>query len=518
MDREDNLKIFLNGLIEPLKLGKYEDVLNSIIEFENKGIDYSSIKTTESYLKLIYTKSRVLERNEKHHDAIDVAKILIELSEEIQNKLVKFSGLVALAYPLWGIGNFKKSLNTILLAEDLLNNFSEKDRLSIMNEEATFWNVKGILDGYRGEHNNALQYIENSYELNKQLGHTYQIAIALNNFGFLYSGKGELDLAIDYFNKSLVILEEIKDTRLSALIHRNIGGIYRVKGEADKAIEHCQKSYESYLAIDSILEASESLSEFGYIYSTLGKYETAIDYLEKSLEIKRKFDNPYYMSRTLYFSILTYIEFEFIENKDKIGQLLTELELLTINNENKYVNLVFKVAKSMILKSGKRAKDKIQAQQILEELVNDDVIIGEVTIFAMIHLCELVIDELKHYGEEEVLREAITLIGRINKIAEEQGSYILIIESALLKSKLILLEGNYEECDNILIQALSLAEEKQLPLLVDKINMEIGSINNEIFKMEELLEKGRTIQERINNLRIDEYISATKKLVNSLKL
>ena len=73
---------------------------------------------------------------------------------------------------------------------------------------------------------------------------------------------------------------------------------------------------------------------------------------------------------------------------------------------------------------------------------------------ARLCLCELLLLEFKTSGEEEVFQAAKTLVNDIQVTAEQQHVIPLQIEMNILQAKLFQIEGNFDQSERFLEQAI----------------------------------------------------------------
>jgi hypothetical protein len=78
------------------------------------------------------------------------------------------------------------------------------------------------------------------------------------------------------------------------------------------------------------------------------------------------------------------------------------------------------------------------------------------TVTAMIHLCDLLLYELKVSGEDGLFGEIVDLVSRLLEIAKEHSSHSLLAETCLLQSKLALIELDMGRSRTLLTEAHAL--------------------------------------------------------------
>jgi hypothetical protein len=129
----------------------------------------------------------------------------------------------------------------------------------------------------------------------------------------------------------------------------------------------------------------------------------------------------------------------------------------------------------------------------------------------MFELSELLIDELRAYGEEEVFYEVKELIQRLNKIANRQNSYSLIIDTAILQARLSMVEGDLNASQKFLDRAELIAKEKEIHHLAKDIQKEKEHLKRQYKKWEYLIQSNAPFGSRLEQAQLAEYIYAAKK-------
>ncbi|MFX0114534.1 MAG: ABC transporter substrate-binding protein [Candidatus Hodarchaeota archaeon] len=168
---------------------------------------------------------------------------------------------------------------------------------------------------------------------------------------------------------------------------------------------------------------------------------------------------------------------------------------------------------AIALKQSPRISEKAQAQEIFRQVANDEVLSPDLTIYAMLNLCDMLLDEAKAYGEQVVFREAEKLSSRVSDIAREQESGSLRVEALLLHSKFALLRGDVTQADNLLEQAFVIAKGGQLPKLTEKVAQEQSSLQKEVVQWEKLVAEAASLRERLEYARLQDYIANAVRVI-----
>ncbi|MFX0091610.1 MAG: hypothetical protein ACFFBD_07585 [Candidatus Hodarchaeota archaeon] len=103
-------------------------------------------------------------------------------------------------------------------------------------------------------------------------------------------------------------------------------------------------------------------------------------------------------------------------------------------------------------------------------------------------------------------------VNKIETEAQNQELLPLNIEMRILQSKFQQVEGNFDVSLNILETDIQFAQDKQLPVLVEKLVKERKSAENSVYTMKKLIEKNALTLKKIESLDISNYINDVKNL------
>jgi len=169
------------------------------------------------------------------------------------------------------------------------------------------------------------------------------------------------------------------------------------------------------------------------------------------------------------------------------------------------------------MKSSERLREKIRAQDILVQFLKEECFDHDLVVMATIILCELLLEELRLSGNQEVLDELKELMDKLLGIAKAQSSYWLLAEVYVFQSRLCLLELDLTKAENLMDQALILAEEKGLNKLAVKIYNEKVYFDNQVNQWDHLIERKAPLNDRLDLIQLESLLErmAYKKLDNS---
>ncbi|MFQ5980463.1 MAG: tetratricopeptide repeat protein [Candidatus Heimdallarchaeota archaeon] len=354
-----------------------------------------------------------------------------------------------------------------------------------------------------GELDQALENLELSLELSEELGNKQLTAALLLNIGLIALYKGELDSALDFYEQSFAIFEELENKSQMADCLNNIGVVYTTKGELEKVLEIYQRSLELRKELGDNQGIATSLNNIGHVYKIQEDFETALAYFEDSLELFDAIGNDVNTCQALYNLIVVTIR---ARKMEKSNLLLERLEKMSTKKEHKLISQLYRLAKALILATNPRLKDKARAQGLLQEIAEEDIVNHDYTMEAMLQLTELLLFELKVFGEPPILHEISTLTRRLVDIAQDQNNFFLLAETYMLQSKTALLELDVKSAQQLLNQAQMLAEEKGLPKLAMRISGEYDSLLGQMKKWDDYVDRDASLSERLELARLEDMV------------
>ncbi|NPE09765.1 MAG: tetratricopeptide repeat protein [Asgard group archaeon] len=310
------------------------------------------------------------------------------------------------------------------------------------------------------------------------------------------SHKREFQAAIDFFQKSEVLTIEIDSTYVLHGIYNNLGVTFHNMWQLDEALEYYLKALKLREALRNLI-----LNNIGEIYYHKNDLEKSEKYYLKALEISRKIKDYRVLPNTLYCLIRNNVE---RRNSEKTKEYLDELELLNKKIGYELVEQYYLFAKVFVLKSSISMSDWIEAADILEEYLVQEKLPADWRIDELFALAEIRLKELKLTGDKNAILEVRKQIERLQKEAESKQYYWLLINLYWLKSQLALIELDARKAIQLLITAKTLAEEKNIGLLVEKINQEQKQLESQLTMWEKLKEQNPPILEVLKQVPIEE--------------
>ncbi|MFX0073416.1 MAG: tetratricopeptide repeat protein, partial [Candidatus Hermodarchaeota archaeon] len=401
-------------------------------------------------------------------------------------------------------------------AEEIIN--STNYQIDILNENdyleqarviAAFYNVSGLIQWHQNNLDGALTYFQKSLRLTEQYGEPESITFSLSNIGSIYWLKGDLDTALKYFQRSLEIDKSTGIPSHIAAAQNNVGLIYAAQGELDTAIEYYQQSLAIRESLGNPSDIAATLSNISDYYRLKGDLNASLEYSQKSLEYREKVGNDILTSVTLFNLLAITID----QHKPQLSQkYFLRMQELYKRTPNKSIEIFRDFAQALILKTSSVTKDRLKAQEKLNEIIKTAEHFQIVTR-AIIYLCEILIEEIESTGEKDKLEQAKNLVDQLHSLSKEQKSFYLNVQALLIHVQFALVEGKLPQAMNYLDQAIITAEEKNLGLLIKKVDQEKQRLEENYAKWEKLIQENTPLQERLKQADIIRYIQDAQRFL-----
>ncbi|MFQ5978114.1 MAG: tetratricopeptide repeat protein [Candidatus Heimdallarchaeota archaeon] len=374
----------------------------------------------------------------------------------------------------------------------------------------------GVIHTYKDDVEQALDYHQQALKLFQEVGNSYRMAWCLTNIGSFHQQKGDSDSALEYAQQGLALFQELGNKKMNAYALWVIGDIYQQKGELDQALAYFQQQRSIVEELGNKWELGVCSSAIGWLYWHRGDVDRALEYAQQALAIGQEYDNKLFIANALgviglihwqkgaFAQALAHIEEDLryheeqgnniqvgwrlygliqvsldMDSPEQAQQYLDRLQHIIEQEDDKSLSQSYRVTQALVLKTSPRIRDKARAQELLQQLIEEEMIYFWNTQLAMINLCELLLDELKAYGEINVLHEAKSLVDKLYSLAQARHSHSLVVNSLILRAKFAMIEGDLTAAVQYLEQARVTAEEKSLGQLAEKVTTEKTNISND---------------------------------------
>ncbi|UCG02835.1 MAG: tetratricopeptide repeat protein [Candidatus Heimdallarchaeota archaeon] len=447
-----------------------------IIKTQKNPLYHSFARTTKAY---------ILESQAKHEEALEELELAQKAWDELE-----------LIYPS-------------------LEELSKDRKIKTQYFQAWLWTVKAYLHFSRGYEAFPLVLQLYSQSLDVALKPwfpTKLLALLLyNDMSVVYERLGEWSQAIDCHNKALAIGRNLGNRNPQVYPLIKLGNIYHIQGDLNLALKYMQEGLEIAQKINAVLGITRGLTGIGSIYHSKGEFEKALDYYSQSLAVAREMQIIVFsdLSAILWNLCLLHLDLNKIDQARKyLAQLQTQIQI----DKSPDIRSKYLLAKALILKTSKRFKEKAQAQDLLKEVFEDNSASQRTRFLAMLHLCDLLLQEVKTFEDEALLQEVLTLSKKLIKLTHTWQFTPDLIKTLVLQAKLATIEGDINSALELLEQAHEIAEEKKLINLINQVKSEQLTLKKELNKWQALVDRNASLQERIAFIEIKEYLREAIKI------
>ncbi len=521
--KQCNILMEIDALIGKIEHNYSLSIYNESFELVEQGEnllkkindkEINQIKKRQAYL--LFLKGKLYRDSHNIKKALELFKQSYELRKEINDRFGMIWSLSELGISSTTIGDFKIAKK--YLKEGITLTKELDARIGLI------WCLVHI--GWVSYHlrdlNSATSYAKECLSICHYKKNSIAISLCYDLLGHCSLVKGDLKNALLLFKDGLNIRKENKFNNLIPYSYCLIGEVYCQKGEFKKSIEYFDKIIEIKDYYLGDMFKPMYLNALGKIYGELGEYKIAKKYLLEALDFLKK--KKIYLFQFINFNISTIkilhnLIVLSINNKDfeKVNNYLDDLYQIKLkHSELKQVDQIYRLDKGIILKSGNRLMNKIKAEKIFNEIIEEERIDNEITIEVMKNQCEIYLYELEISGEKYILQEMEMLSDKLFMIAESEELFDTLAEAYFLKAKIALLNLDINNARLLLTKAQNIANEYELTRLASKISNQHDSLLMNLDKWEEKIEQNLTLKERLINSKND-FLFFEKDSLNSIE-
>ncbi len=384
------------------------------------------------------------------------------------------------------------------------------DKLGIAFVHATKGSIYGNMGNCKKAINHSLEYLQKAEEL----GVVNIIWHACFAVALYYAMSGDTNYA-SKFNDRCVRLEEHPSftdhstTHIRMLVESRISW---VKGDIDKALkiqlqklEVLRKPYDKYsLAI--------VLSLLGDSYYQKGNLTKAYTYYKESLEVRDSYGAYSQVAENYLQIIIVNLD---LNQQEKATEYYEQLKELKESVDEAAVNQIYSLSTALFLRSYIDKESKKKAKQILIDLIGQEITYYQTTERAYLYLCDILLEEIKTSNDLQLLEELREYTKRLAITATMRDSHLLLIELYFLQSKMFLLELKVEEALELLELAQEMARGKGLMRLEILLSNEYDTLLYHLDVWEDFTKHLHTLEERLEYTHIETLLNnMIRKWVN----
>jgi len=490
---------------------KDED-LNTVETLLNEGRDFEVIpilnklkeKRTFNLSEEVFLSS-LLIRIADWENTVKIAEQAYKKAQKVKYSPQIIQALLNQAYGLIRIGNLEESSKLLEKSEVVFKELTNNPSAKLEELKAYQAYIKGTHLFFLGNKEETLNYYKKSLELRKRIGNKRLIAesfLGLSNFYRLL--EMDFEKAFNYANKCLEIGEEIHDQRLKASAHFNLGSIYYFKGELEKGLSYYKFPLEYFEKINDTYSYLGIMNNLALIYRAKGELDTAIGLLDKCIKLSENSKNNWMLVGYNVGMVELSLDKGELEKAKEHSERVKEL--LDIE-KTPYINRDYNYTQALILKKSPRVQNRAKAENLLRTLIQDDDTVFEIKIEGLIHLCDLLIDELKITSEMEIIKEIKPLIRQLLLLTEKSKSYWYYTQTYVLQAKLSLLTLDIKNARKLLTKAQYIAQNYGFDPLVKIISREHDNLLQKLDIWEKIKDSESPLTDRLKLTNLDEQIT-----------
>ncbi|MFW9950909.1 MAG: tetratricopeptide repeat protein, partial [Candidatus Thorarchaeota archaeon] len=313
----------------------------------------------------------------------------------------------------------------------------------------------------------------------------------------------DLDKALDYTNQCCKILEGNPYQRLSATSNFNLGYSFHLKGDLEKALSYYQSALLYFEKTNNSNFILGVMNNMAFTYRAQGKLDKSIELLTKCIVLSENSKNIWSKVGYNVSMVEVLLDRGDIEKAKEYSERVKSMRDI---EKTPYITRDYTYTEAIILKKSPRIQNRARAENLLRSLIEDEDTVFEIKIEGLIHLCDILIDELKITHEIEIVEEIKPLINKLLILTEKSHSYWYYAETYVLQAKLALLTLDIKNARQLLTEAQNIAEINGFEPLVKKISSEHDNLLQNLTIWEELKDRDSTVSERLKLTNMEEQI------------
>lgn len=478
--------------------GKFNEALQKLNKLESK-----EDLTPQDKLSCYIIRSFILCALGNYDKAFKFAEQAFQESKELHETLYLIDAYYLKSLLLYFDSSSDKALDLIYKCEEFLKSISQVPPIELKKREVLLAFLKGYIYMDNGELNKAIKNLTYALKLSKEIGIQQGICASYGHLVVYYlESKGNWDKALKYNEKSFNLAKKIDYKPLISLSLLRFGVIYETKGELDLALKYIKESLSLAKKMDQKPVITGCFNALGRIYQEKGEFDQALKYCEECLEIKEEMGHrqgKFGILDTLFY--LCYIK----KDLEKAQYYFNQMSQIKQQGISSMQETFFQLDKALLMKMSSETDKFARSKEMLEEIVRK--MIGqEITIRALLSLCDLMLIELRNTDNLNFLDEIQSYILQIQSIAKNLNSYWLIAETYSLQAQLRLIIFEFNEAQNLLIKAMDIAQKYGQSRIVKRLINEQNDLTNNLNKWERLKTSGAKLSERMDLTHIEEKI------------
>ncbi|MFW9993738.1 MAG: tetratricopeptide repeat protein [Candidatus Odinarchaeota archaeon] len=365
------------------------------------------------------------------------------------------------------LGDYDRSLRL------LLETSQEQRKLEDIEGLTFSLNNIGLIHWTRGQYKQALDYFYENEKYHRESLNVKGISTALNNQAEVYRILGDLDKALRNYQQCLEIDEKIQDLEGIGISNHNIGLCMIERGEYNQAAEYLERSLSIFRRIEKIKSVASVLSDYACMEHEQGKYDLSKEHFAESLTLYEKLGSE----EELVHKLCSYVEL--LLDMDEIADaelLLQKARFVAEKHSSEIEKLRVLVTESLLQKY----KNNIGSAKMLFKkaaALAEQLDYYEMRIRINIYLAEILLSQFLVQSDEKQFDRAFELVTEASNLSLKQHMYPLYVKTLIIKGSLYAARLDFKGAVSLLEEAIRIAEENGITLLIIQANNQLEQIN-----------------------------------------
>ena len=300
--------------------------------------------------------------------------------------------------------------------------------------------------------------------------------------------------------------EEIKKLHMYLLsIKSSISGF---KGNLSLSFKAANELLKIAPLYESNVGISDGTLSLGHYYWFSGELEMGLAHLDRAIRLHEENLNDLrdFMSfaNKLWMATRFSIDIEDLERAKKYFKRLEEIKELKPANFIIYDSYL--MAKAWVLNSSMQSRDRVMAEDLFREIIENDRSSFVYKLNALSRLCELLLSELRVSNDTTIINKIKPLLEKLIKMAQHSGLYYFLVEAYIIHGKMALIVFDMESSRRYFTQAQNLAEKYGYIGLADEIAGLHESMMEKKETWEQMEQTNAPISERMDLARLDDHL------------
>ena len=146
----------------------------------------------------------------------------------------------------------------------------------------------GLIFMNQGHYDEGIRWIEEQLETAEKAADKQGLTILYTNLGIIYLEKGSLDSALLCLEKGLALSEELGNKLFMTICIGSIGSVWEKKGDYAKAMQNFERDLQLVQELGDKQGIAIACGLIGDLLSVTGEFDRAIEFLVKNLALSRE--------------------------------------------------------------------------------------------------------------------------------------------------------------------------------------------------------------------------------------